>query len=234
MATIPAAKSAVKDVQYPTRDGRPIGETEVHRDNLIDLVQTLQNQFAADPKICITGNLMMYYVPGDKHRHLSPDVFVVRGVPKRERIYYLVWEEGKAPDLVIELTSKTTRKEDQQKKFLLYRDTLRVGEYFLFDPYEEYLKPSFQGYRLADGEYVPIIPEAGRLPSAVLGLDLVRDGKHLRVYDPRTGQMLPREREISAALRQTAVALQQTEAALRQRDEEIERLRQELERLRQS
>jgi Uma2 family endonuclease len=60
----------------------------------------------------------------------------------------LVWEEGKGPDLVIELTSPSTRHEGLDKKFKLYRDTLHVGEYFLLDPFEEYLKPSLQGYRL--------------------------------------------------------------------------------------
>jgi Uma2 family endonuclease len=205
-------------VDYPTRDGRPMGETEVHRDNMIGLIQALQNHFADDPRVCVSGNLMMYYVRGDKRQHVSPDVFVVRDIPKRPRIYYLVWEEGKGPDLVIELTSPSTRHEDLDKKFTLYRDTLRVGEYFLFDPFEQYLEPSLQGYRLVEGQYLPIELEAGRLPSAVLGLHLERLGTELRLYDPQTGRLLPTAREIAAQLRQT--------------EEEMERLRRELEALR--
>ena len=71
-----------------------------------------------------------------------------RGIAKKQRENYLIWEEGKAPDLVIELTSKSTKREDQQKKRELYRDVLRVSEYFLFDPTEDYLKPPLQGFRL--------------------------------------------------------------------------------------
>jgi hypothetical protein len=83
----------------------------------------------------------------------------VRGVPKLPpRDHYLIWREGKAPDFVIELTSKTTRKEDQTKKPMLYRDVMKVPENFLFDPTEDYLRPSLQGFRLIEGEYVCVHP----------------------------------------------------------------------------
>ena len=59
--------------------------------------------------VYVSGNLLVYYVPGDRLRHLSPDVFVAKGVPKRERLNYLMWEEGKGPDVVIELTSSSMR-----------------------------------------------------------------------------------------------------------------------------
>jgi hypothetical protein len=35
----------------------------------------------------------------------------------------------------------------------------------LFDPFEEYLEPSFQGYRLRQGKYVPIRPWAEGWPA---------------------------------------------------------------------
>ena len=96
MSTVPSTPPS-SEVDYPTSDGRPMGETEVHRDDMISLIQALQHHFGNDPMVCVSGNLLLYYVPGDKRRHLSPDVFVVRGIPKRERKYYLVWEEGRAP-----------------------------------------------------------------------------------------------------------------------------------------
>jgi len=152
-------------------------------------------------------------------------------VPKLPpRKYYLLWEEGRSPDLVIELTSKTTRREDRDKKWVLYRDRLRVPEYFLFDPFEEYLKPSMQGYRLEEDQYVAIGSEAGRLPSAVLGLHLERRGSELRLYDPATRRCLPtpQERAAEAAearqradeARQRAEEDRQREAEARQRAEE--------------
>ena len=192
MATVPRTMTQEdRDVDYPTRDGRPMGETDLHRNQIVDLIETLDDHFAADPNVYVSGDLLVFYERGNPRKHLAPDVFVVRGVPKRPlRENYLIWSEGKAPEVVIEVTSKTTRKEDKQKKWLLYRDVLRVAEYFLFDPTEDYLKPPFQGFRLLDGNYQPIEPVNGRLPSAVLGLHLERDGVELRLYDPSTGRWL--------------------------------------------
>jgi hypothetical protein len=93
--------------------------------------------------------------------------------------------------MIIELTSKSTRKEDLDTKFKLYRDVLKVQEYFLFDPFAEYLKPPLRGFRLTDGEYLPIEPVEGRLPSEVTRLHLERDGTMLRFYDPAAGKWLP-------------------------------------------
>lgn len=133
--------------------------------------------------------------------HLSPDIFVVKGVAKKFRDHYLIWEEGRSLDLVIELTSRSTRDEDLTDKFTLYRDVLKVQEYFLFDPREEYLTPSLQGYRLMKGQYVPIRKVKGRLPSKVLGLHLERDGWELRLFHPCTGERLRTPREEIEKLR---------------------------------
>jgi Uma2 family endonuclease len=176
---------------YPTRDGRPMAETDWHRDLMMDLILTLQTFFAHDDRVYVSGNLLVFYARGDRRRHLSPDVFVVKGVAKHQRGNYLIWEEGRGPDIVIEITSPSTRDEDLDQKMTLYRDVLKVSEYFLFDPRLEYLDPPLQGYRLLDGQYVPIEPVDGRLPSEVLGLHLDPDGRTLRLYNPATGERLP-------------------------------------------
>jgi Uma2 family endonuclease len=167
-----------------------MAETDDHRDLMLDLIETQKSHFADEPRVYVSGNLLIYYVPGDPRRHVSPDVFVVFGVPKQNREYYLVWEEGKGPDVVFELTSKSTRREDQVTKFELYRDILKVKEYFLFDPHGDYLDPPMQGYRLRGGRYARIRLVNNRLPSQVLGLHLERDGNQLRLYNPQSGQRL--------------------------------------------
>ena len=190
MATIPRIRTE-REVDYPTSDGKPMGETDLHRQDMMDVIATLQRHFAADPDIYVSGNLLLFYEEGNRRRHISPDVFVVKGVPKAPpRDYYLLWKEGKSPDVVVEITSKTTRREDQQKKWMLYRDVLKVPEYFQFDPTEDYLKPSLQGHRLVNGEYRPVAMVAGRMPSEVLGLHLEREGHELRLFDPETGRRL--------------------------------------------
>ena len=131
--------TVIQETGYPTSDGRPMAETDWHRDIMYALIKVLQSFYATDPRVYVSGNLLLYYVPGDKRRHISPDVFVVKGVPNHPRPYYLLWEEKKSPNLVIEVTSFSTRSEDTKKKFLLYQNVLKVQEYFLFDPFEEYL-----------------------------------------------------------------------------------------------
>jgi Uma2 family endonuclease len=241
LATVPPARTLPRN-QYPDSDGRPMGETPLHRDNLAYLIEMLRIWYERESQVYIAGNMFLYYVPGNRLKHVSPDVFVVHGIPKHtdpERRRYLTWEEGKAPDVVIELTSETTREEDIDDKLTIYRDEISVREYFLFDPYEEYLDPPLQGYRLIEGQYQAIPPVDGRLPSEGLGLHLEASGGLLRLYDPATGQWLPTPPEEHQARlraemeRQRAQEERAQEAEARHRaEEEVERLRQEIARLR--
>jgi Uma2 family endonuclease len=185
-------------IEYPTSDGKPMAETDHHRDVMIDQIESLKLHYAPRPEVYVSGNLLLFYEEGNRRKHISPDVFVVRGVGMRRRDYYLLWEEKKSPEVIFEITSKTTKREDQIKKRKLYRDVLKVKEYFLFDPFEDYLDPSMQGYRLRGGDYHTIHPVNGRLPSQVLGLHLERDGQDLRLYDPTTGKWVPTPRELAA------------------------------------
>ncbi len=232
MATV-RTSSRRPAIDYPDSDGRPMAETPRHRQIMTDTIGTLEVWFADDPRVYVSGNMFIYYTPGDRLRHVSPDVFVAKGVAKNptpERRRYLVWEEGKGPALVMEITSESTREEDFDDKFALYQNVLKVKEYFLFDPYGEYLQPPLQGYRLQKGRYVHIKPVNGRLPSQVLGLHLEAVDGQLRLYNPATRTWLPTLSERA----ETAEAGQQREAAARQQAEaEIARLQRELEALRQ-
>lgn len=226
------AYAPVTDNGYPTSDGRPVAETDWHVDLLLTLVASLRSWFADRPNYYVAGNNFVFYEPGDKRRHVSPDVYMVRGVPNYLRPNFLIWEEGKGPEVVIELTSKSTRNEDLKKKFLLYQNVLRVQEYFLFDPREDYLDPSMRGYRLTRGEYRPIRPVHGRLPSKVFGLHLERDGEKLRLWDPVTAKWIPTDRERADTAEERADTAEERAEAERRRAEaaerELERLRREL------
>ena len=185
-----ATKPSIDDIDYPTSDGRPMGETDLHRNVMIAAIESLKLHYAGQ-QVYVSGNILLFYEPGNRRRHLSPDVLVVKGLEQRDRNHYLLWEEGRAPDVVVEVTSASTRKEDMDDKFALYRDQIEVAEYFLFDPRSEYLKPALQGYRLHAGEYRAIALEEGRLPSAELGLCLEQHGNQLRFYDPAAQRWLP-------------------------------------------
>jgi Uma2 family endonuclease len=234
MATVPIA--GMVDNGYPTGDGKPMAETDWHRILMTRLIEMLIRFFSADPRVYVSGNLLVFYEQGNRRRHVSPDVFMVRGVEKHLRPNYLVWEEGRGPEVVIELTSSSTRREDQTTKRTLYQNTLRVQEYFLFDPFGDYLDPQLQGYRLHRGIYRPIRRLHGRLPSRVLGLHLQGAGDNLRLFDPQTGNYLPTPQELLAQTQQNLGQAEQRILGLQQQltvhETEIRELRAALEELR--
>lgn len=216
-----------EEVYYPESDGKPMAETDVHRDLMIGLIESLKDFFRDQPEIYVSGNLLVYFRPGDPRACVAPDVFAVKGVKKGERRVYKVWEEKKGPEVVIELTSKGTAVEDLKDKRQIYEEELGVKEYFLYDPLGEYLEPPLQGYRLIGRHYQPIPEEGGRLKSEVLGLELGVEEGGLRLYDPMTGEklLIPMEqaeaRRREAEARRKAEEIAQREAEARRKAEEI-------------
>lgn len=213
---------------YPTSDGKPMAETDLHRKVMFQAIDTLMDWYKTRPDVYVTGNLLLFYEQGNKRRHVAPDCFVAFGVPNHDRLHYKLWEERVTPAVVIEITSRTTRAEDTKKKFELYQSVIRVPEYFLFDPKREYLDPPLIGYRLADGGYVPIEPVGDRLPSESLGLHLEREGEYLRFWHPPTGRWIPTAAERTASERERAEAERERAEAT---ESELARLRAELARL---
>lgn len=142
---------------------------------------------------------------------VAPDVFVVRGVAKRKRKTFRLWEEGCSPCFVIEVSSESTRDEDFEGKMGKYAD-LGVEEYFLFDPLGEYLDPPLQGYRLIDGRYREMkLAVDGSLLSRALGLTLAVEGEHLRLRVTATGESLWRVDEARSGWREGAAARRRAE-----------------------
>jgi Uma2 family endonuclease len=190
----------VEEVDYPESDGEPMAETDTHRQLMVALIESLSNHFAEDPEVYVSGNLLLYYVEGDPTKSVAPDVFVVRGVPKGERRIYKLWEEGRAPQAVIELSSRKTKSEDLKWKRQLYA-WLGVREYFIFDP-EYTLKPPLRAFRLRGGQLVEEAVTGQRVMSHELGLELVNDGRTLRLFNPRTGELLLTPAEEAVARRE--------------------------------
>ncbi|MBI4768960.1 MAG: Uma2 family endonuclease [Chloroflexi bacterium] len=243
-------KPRVKQIEYPESDGQPMAETDIHRELMIAVLFALWQRYRNDPQVYVAGNLLLYYEEGNPAASVAPDAFVVFGVPKGNRRVYKLWEEGRAPAVVFEFTSRSTQSDDLSRKRLLYQE-LGVLEYFLFDPLSEYLRPPLQGF-VREGEFfVPQFPERlpdreWKLDSRALGLELHTEGAWLRLFDPRTGEYLhsPAEeadarRVAEARARYEADARQLAEARARQEadarraaEAELARLQTELARLR--
>jgi len=170
---------------------------------------------------------------------------VAFGRPAGKRRIYRTWVEGKMPDVVIEVTSSSTRREDQVTKRRLYAE-LGVRELWLVDPLADYLGAPFRGYRLHEGTWVAIPVVDGRAHSPLLRLDFCATDEAVRLFDPATNDFLPSPPELAARLEErslqldranrqlarTAVQLDEATSALRERDEANAALRAELERLR--
>lgn len=169
-------------VYYPDSADAPMPEHDGMRRQWIATESALRYHFRERPDVYVTSNLFLYFVEGDPKKRVAPDVFVALGVPDRDRPNYKVWEEGKAPDVVFEFTSESSRFSDMGEKLGLYA-ALGVPEYYVFDPSGLYLRPSLRAFRLEEDVYREV-RALGGLESPRLGLRLVVDGDRLRLAYP--------------------------------------------------
>lgn len=140
--------------ELPYDDGIPM-ESQRHQVQLELLINSLLPWLEEQPEGYVGGNMFVYFSLAQvRDRDFrGPDFFAVLGVPKGERRSWVVWEEGKGPDLVIELLSETTAKRDKNEKKLIYQNQLRVPEYFWFDPFNP---EDFVGFSIRNGAYEPL------------------------------------------------------------------------------
>jgi Uma2 family endonuclease len=217
----------VKATEYPETDGEPMAETGFHVTLLAYFLAMLRNFFRNRTDVYVGANMFIYYYEGEPAKKVAPDLFVVFGVSNHERRVWKTWEEGQGPEVVFEFTSKGTWDQDLGSKKGLYA-WLGVAEYFLFDPLAEYLQPQLRGFRLAEGDYVPISPgDMGELESQRLGLVLQQVGSELQLFERASGQRLLPPLELAEALRQETAARQAAQAEIARLQAELERLKQQ-------
>ena len=223
---------------YPETDGQPMTESDATRDYLLYCVEVLRLYFKSRPNVYVSGNLFIYYEEGNPRASISPDVFVIFGVNNRKRRSYKAWQEGsKLPNFVLEITSRSTKRQDEQEKPRLYA-SLGIEEYFQYDPTADYLKPQLQGFRLVDRAYQPLpletTPEGiPYIRSCALGLDLQLHSPHmefgiiplaqdLRFFDPQTATKLLSRDEVEqlreALQQENEMILQERDVAQQERD----------------
>ena len=209
----------VTAVYYPESDGRPMGETDLHRREMVRLIELLE-RFYAGRNIYVSGDLLVYYEQGNPKKFVVPDVFVVKDLEPGDRRNYKLWVERQPPDVILEVTSRKTKKKDTVTKPALY-EKLGVKEYFLFDPTQDYLDPPLQGHRRVGRRYQQLCADPdGGLVSEELGLRLQAVQRHLMLYRLDTGERLLTGGEACAA----------AEARSRAAEAEVARLCEELRR----
>jgi Uma2 family endonuclease len=178
-------QDALEDVIFPPGDllsDEPQMETYLHLQQMILLLKCLEWLWRDRHDFFAAGNLTIYYSSRQRKSEdfRGPDFFVVLGVEPKPRKSWVVWEEdGKYPNVIVEILSPTTADTDRGRKKEIYQDTFRTPDYFWFDP--ETLE--FKGFHLLEGHYQELQPnENGWLWSQQLGLYLGIHQSQLRFF----------------------------------------------------
>jgi Uma2 family endonuclease len=203
-------------------DGEPL-ESNRHRIAMNVLIRSMLTALADRNDYFAGGNMFIYYSSNQARNRdfRGPDFFVVLNVDGRtDRQGWVVWEEnGRYPDVIVELMSPSTAAVDTGVKREIYEQIFRMPDYFVYDPFAP---NSLQGWHLdANQQYQPLVPnEHGWLWCQRLDLWLGtwagtidrETAVWARFYD-RVGNLvlLPEE----AAQQQAEIAQQQAE---RERD----------------
>jgi hypothetical protein len=61
MSIVPIPRRPRRGNGYPTSDGKPMAESERHRDLMLELIHTLKAFYAQTPRVCVSGNTLMFY-----------------------------------------------------------------------------------------------------------------------------------------------------------------------------
>ena len=211
--------------ELPEEDGIPM-ETPWHRYAMYLLIDVVACLMRGRTDYYVGGNMFIYYgaQQAKTWSYRGPDFFYVADVDgSYERRTWITWEEeGRFPDVIIELTSPSTRAEDHGNKKKIYERTFRSSDYYCYDPDGRLL----EGWHLSDRRYRDLKPnERGWLWCDTLGLwlgtwegvYLERRQVWLRWYD-KDGQLLPTWTELER---------QHAEAERRRADEEQRRADEE-------
>ncbi len=193
-ATLAEPSAEPAEVEYP--EGRWIAQSTAHGVAVRQATAALDLHFRQRTDVLVAMELMVYFEEGNRHAKLQPDVQVVLDVPGDEpRSSYKVWEEGKAPDFVLEVASPSTERRDALLKAEEYA-RIGVREYWRLDPAGGLMSSPLERYEVRGGVCGPPATEVrgGRrraLRSAVLGLELRsarQSGATVLVFrDPVTG-----------------------------------------------
>ena len=243
--TAPVSEAAAGEpdaVEYPERQW--ISQSVGHGDAVRLATAAFEHHFRALADVLVAMELAVYFERGNNLAWLRPDVLVAFGVGRGSRSVFKVWDEGKAPDFVLEVASPSTAANDAWHKARQY---VRIGvrEYWRLDPEGSMMGTPLEGYRAEGDRYERVEPVVGaggikHLRSGVLGLDLRSERREratvLVLRDARTGEEFDGALEASERKRRLAEArasakdaeLSAKDAELRASQERVRELEQQL------
>jgi Uma2 family endonuclease len=205
-----------------------MAEGDPHGDACQGMRDTLRAFFRhRGASIYVGANIPVCY-PGRKA--FSPDVVVATEVPVRPREAWVVADEGKGLDLVVEVHHKGSWRKDFVDNVQKYAQ-LGIREYFIFDVN----RMTLAGLRLPPGKhrYDTLRSSRGRLHSEVLGLDLAVDEGQVRFYLGTARLLTSPEREEEIA-RRAEQEQQRADQAQQRAEQEQQRAEQAMQQLRRT
>ena len=157
MATV--TEIPLPNVELIESDGEPL-ETLWHLAAISLLMDSIHFHLRDRTNYFVGGNMFFYFsqTQARNRDYRGPDFFYVDEVDgRRRRDYWAVWDEdGRYPDVIVELLSPSTAVVDRTVKKELYERTFRTPEYFCYDPATE----TFEGWRLGrHGRYEAIVAD---------------------------------------------------------------------------
>lgn len=209
--TMPDARVLLSD--------EPEMESSLHYLQLMLLVACLNWHWQDKTDYFIGANLTIYFSRQQlkKRDFRGPDFFLVKGVTNQPRNSWVVWEEdGRYPNLIIELLSDSTSKIDRTLKKELYQNRFRTPEYFWFSP----SSLEFMGYRLMGDFYqeIPLTP-SGKRWSEQLQLFLGVENEKLCYFTPEEELILSPDQLVWREQQRAIQAQQQAEQAQQQAEQ---------------
>ena len=202
-----------------------VTESSLHFRVLNYLYCALDERYRERTDVFVVGNHFVYWVDGDQDQRQAPDIFVCFGAEDVDRKSYRVGVSGPAPQVVIEVTSESSRLTDQGTKRGAY-EIMGVEEYYLFDPLGEYITGKLRGFRREQDILLPVV--GADLYSPRLDLDLKVEGQLLRLYDHASGRPLGSYREERARAEQERARADQEKARADQEKTRADQLAQRL------
>ena len=144
-------------VEYP--EGHWTAQSLWHGDAVRQASVALLSRFRRREDVLVGMELRVYYERGNNKAHLQPDLLVAFGVDRGGNWRsFKVWEEGKAPDFVLEVASPSTAENDARHKAAEYL-AIGVREYWRLDPEGSLMGTAPGGLR---GERGPVRPGGSR------------------------------------------------------------------------
>ena len=216
------------ELRLPSSEEEPVSQNTRQMVAITDGFSGLRLRWRGRRDVFVGADQFIYWDPAYDGRKnsgeppMAPDVYVSFDVANRHRSSYVVWEEGKPPDFVLEVVSPSSRRRDKEEKKDAYAK-MGVPEFFIYDP-EDKSGPTLSGFELRAGHYRPLPQETfadgvAGVRSKVLGLCVcIRptgteplDGS-LCWYDLEQGEFLPTLHESEAKAEESDARSAESEA----------------------